>query len=58
MVAEGVKSAPVVVELARNLGVEMPIAEEVLKAVTPGGGGRNAVRGLLRIAAGSESEPG
>lgn len=58
MVAEGVKSAPVVVELARNLGVEMPIAEEVLKALTPGGGGRNAVRGLLRIAAGSESEPG
>jgi glycerol-3-phosphate dehydrogenase (NAD(P)+) len=58
MVAEGVKSAPVVVGLAQQYGVEMPIAEEVLQVVTPGGGGRNSIRGLLRIAAGAESEPG
>jgi glycerol-3-phosphate dehydrogenase (NAD(P)+) len=58
MVAEGVKSAPVVVELARDHGIEVPIAQEVLLAVSPGNRGRNAVRGLLRIAAGAEWEPG
>ena len=28
-VAEGVKSAPVIVELAREVGVNMPIAEQI-----------------------------
>lgn len=47
-VAEGVKSAAVVVELARKHGVEMPIAEEVCAVVTEGRSAVEAYRGLLR----------
>ncbi|MGI9607496.1 MAG: NAD(P)H-dependent glycerol-3-phosphate dehydrogenase [Acidimicrobiales bacterium] len=47
-VAEGVKSAPVVVELGRKHGVELPIAEEVRAVVEEGRSAEDAYRGLLR----------
>lgn len=58
MVAEGVKSAPAVVELAHAHNVTMPIAEEVHGAVTGEIPPERAFRGLLRIAPTSEAEPG
>ena len=47
MVAEGVKAAPVVVELAHQRGVEMPIAEEVDAVLHHGRTAQDAYRGLL-----------
>ncbi len=47
-VAEGVRAAPVVVALARERGVEVPIAEEVRAVVEEGRSARDAYRGLLR----------
>ncbi len=47
-VAEGVKSAPVVVELGRELGVELPIAEEVRAVIEDGLTAREAYRDLLQ----------
>ena len=35
MVAEGVKSSPSVLDLARRHGVEMPITEQVVARVPP-----------------------
>jgi glycerol-3-phosphate dehydrogenase (NAD(P)+) len=58
MVAEGVKSAPTVIELAQEHGVAMPIAEDVFKVVTGISNARGVYRGLLRTTAGAESEPG
>ena len=58
MVAEGVKSAPAVVALAEKFGVDMPIAREVLQVVQGRSTARQAFRGLLRTAAGAESDPG
>lgn len=58
MVAEGVKSAPAVVALSKQYGVEMPIAEDVLRVITANGDAKSAFRGLLRVSAGAESEPG
>jgi glycerol-3-phosphate dehydrogenase (NAD(P)+) len=58
MVAEGVKSAPAVMALAENNGVEMPIARDVYRVVVESGTAKNAFRGLLRVSAGAESEPG
>lgn len=58
MVAEGVKSAPTVIELAREHNVAMPIAEDVFKVVTGASNARGVYRGLLRTTAGAESEPG
>lgn len=46
-VAEGVKSAPVVMSLAEDAGVDMPIAEEVHKVVTGQQTAHEAYRGLL-----------
>ena len=57
MVAEGVKSAPVVMELAYQYGVEMPLAYEVFEVVQGRSTARRAFRGLLRHSAGSEAEP-
>ena len=57
-VAEGVKSAPAVMELANEYGIEMPIATEVYKVLYEGSTVRQAFRGLLRMKVGSESEPG
>jgi glycerol-3-phosphate dehydrogenase (NAD(P)+) len=58
MVAEGVKSVPAVIELAKKYNVEMPIAEEVYQVTQGNSRGRDAFRGLLRVSAGSEAEPG
>ncbi len=58
MVAEGVKSAPAVVALAEQYGVDMPIAREVLQVVQDKSTARQAFRGLLKTAAGAESDPG
>ena len=58
MVAEGAKSAPAVMALAEAYGVEMPIAEDVYRVVSGESTARNAYRGLLRVTAGAESEPG
>jgi glycerol-3-phosphate dehydrogenase (NAD(P)+) len=58
MVAEGAKSAPAVVALAHEHGVSMPIAEEVLRVLTGESNSSRAFRGLLRVLARAESEPG
>ena len=58
MVAEGVKTAPIVMELATEQGLHMPIAEDVHKVVTGKSTAQRAFRGLLRVIAGAESEPG
>ncbi len=58
MVAEGVKSAPAVMALAEQYRIEMPIAQDVYRVLTEGGTARQAFRGLLRVTAGAESEPG
>jgi len=57
-VAEGVKTAKVVMELSRQYGIDMPIASEVYKVLYEGGSAQTAFRGLLRRDVGSESEPG
>ena len=58
MVAEGVKSAPAVMALAKEHDVEMPIASDVYRVVAEGGTATNAFRGLLKVDAGAESAPG
>ncbi len=47
MVAEGVKTASVVMELAEQYGVEMPIAEQVYSVVHEGRPATEAYKGLL-----------
>ncbi len=58
MVAEGVKTSRVVIELAQKYGVEMPIAREVYRVVHEGSTPALAYRGLMRTAPGSEQDPG
>ena len=58
MVAEGVKSAPTVIELAREKGLSLPISEDVYSVITGESNARGVYRGLLRVTAGAESEPG
>lgn len=58
MVAEGVKTCRVVMELADAYGVDMPIAREVYGVVHEGRTAAQAYRGLTRRPPGSESEPG
>jgi glycerol-3-phosphate dehydrogenase (NAD(P)+) len=53
-VAEGVRTVRSVVELAAEVGVRMPIAEEVDAVVNHGRHPRDAYRGLRRVAAQSE----
>ncbi len=53
-VAEGVKTSAVVMELAAQYGVPMPIATEVDAVLNHGQPVREAYRGLLRRAAGHE----
>ena len=53
-VAEGVKSARVVLDLAAELDVETPIAEEVCAVVEDGRPATDAYRGLLRRQIGHE----
>jgi glycerol-3-phosphate dehydrogenase (NAD(P)+) len=54
MVAEGIKTSKVAVELAERYGVDMPIAHEVYGVVHEGHPASEAYRGLLRRAARSE----
>lgn len=58
MVAEGVKTCSVVVELAKEYNIEMPISEEVYRVVNDGYSVRDAFKGLLRSKIGSEADPG
>lgn len=58
MVAEGVKTCGVVIELAQQYGIEMPITQEVYKVVHDGSTVADAFRGLLKSRSGSEAEPG
>lgn len=58
MVAEGAKSAPAVMALAEKYNIDMPIARDVYRVVSGETNARGAYRGLLRTAAGAESEPG
>jgi len=56
-VAEGVKSARIVLELAEEYGVEMPIATEMKACVTEGRSATDAYRGLVARPATSENAP-
>lgn len=58
MVAEGVKTTRVVLELAEQYGVAMPIAREVFGVLYEGATARDAYRGLVRSHPGDEAEPG
>lgn len=55
-VAEGVKTVPVVVALAEDVGVEVPIAAEILKVVRGEQSAVDAYRGLLGRSARHESD--
>jgi glycerol-3-phosphate dehydrogenase (NAD(P)+) len=54
MVAEGIKTSKVVVEVAELYGVEMPIAQEIYQVVHEGRKATDAYRGLLRRDVGAE----
>ena len=58
MVAEGIKTSRVVMELAEEHGVEMPIAHEVFCVCHEGRSPREAFRGLLRTAPTTEMAAG
>lgn len=57
-VAEGVKTAKVVMELAKEYNVRMPISEEIYKVLYEGNTVNEAFRGLIKHEVGSEKEPG
>jgi glycerol-3-phosphate dehydrogenase (NAD(P)+) len=57
-VAEGVKTARSVVEIAEEHGVDVPICREVDAVVNEGRSAAEAYRGLLRIQPGAEHGPG
>lgn len=57
MVAEGVKAAVTVHDLAGRLGLDMPVCHEIYRIVTGEIGAAEAYRGLRRQA-GHEAEPG
>jgi glycerol-3-phosphate dehydrogenase (NAD(P)+) len=58
MVAEGVKSAPTVIALARQYGVAMPIAQDVFDVTQGRKTAREVFLGLLRSGVGAEGEAG
>lgn len=58
MVAEGVKTCGVVVQLADTYGVEMPISQEVNKVINEAATVKQAFRGLLSAKTGTEADPG
>jgi glycerol-3-phosphate dehydrogenase (NAD(P)+) len=58
MVAEGVKTTRVVLELAEKVGVPMPVAREVYGVLYQGETAAQAYRGLVRNKPGDEAEPG
>ena len=57
-VAEGINSSKIVMQFAGDLDIEMPIAREVYKVCHKGSTVQDAFRGLLRMEAGSEADPG
>jgi len=57
-VAEGVKTAKVVMELAKEYTIDMPISKEIYKVLYEGNTVNDAFRGLLKHEVGSEKEPG
>ncbi|QTD38576.1 NAD(P)H-dependent glycerol-3-phosphate dehydrogenase [Polaribacter batillariae] len=57
-VAEGVKTTKVVMELAKDYNVDMPITKEVYKVLYEGNTVFDAFRGLITHEVGSEKEPG
>ncbi len=58
MVAEGVSTSRVVLELAARYGVELPIATEVFGVVHEGRTAQQAYRGLVRRMPGAETDVG
>ncbi len=58
MVAEGVKSAPTVMALGEEYGIEMPITRDVMTVLQGEKSPGQAFRGLLISSVGSEAEPG
>jgi glycerol-3-phosphate dehydrogenase (NAD(P)+) len=58
MVAEGVKTAGTVMELADRHGVEMPICREIARVVSGEETAEESYRGLMLTRPGHESEPG
>ena len=58
MVAEGVKTTRVVLELAERVGIAMPITREVYGVLYEGRSAQEAYRGLVRNKPGDEAEPG
>ncbi len=57
-VAEGVKTAKAVMELAEDYNVDMPISREVYKVLYEGNTVLDAFKGLVKLESGSEQEPG
>ena len=58
MVAEGVKSAPTVIALAKQYGVSMPISQDVFDVIQGNRKAPEVFRGLIRTLAGAESDAG
>ncbi len=56
-VAEGVRSAPVMVEIAKELGICAPIAEQVRACITDGRSAVDAYVGLVQRPAAREVDP-
>ena len=54
MVAEGIKTSSVAMDMAGRLGIEMPIAAEVAAVVKGERGAVEAFRGLRRLVPGAE----
>ena len=57
-VAEGLKTAKVVMELAKKYNVNMPISTEIYKVLYEGNTVNDAFKGLIKHEVGSEQEPG
>jgi glycerol-3-phosphate dehydrogenase (NAD(P)+) len=57
-IAEGVKTTKVVMELAKDYNVDMPITKEVYKVLYEGNTAFDAFKGLITHEVGSEKEPG
>ena len=57
-VAEGVKTAKAVMELADDYNVDMPISREVFKVLYQGNTVYDAFKGLVNLESGDEGEPG
>ena len=58
MVAEGVKTVPVVMDMAEAFDLPMPISAEVHRVIQGRGTPQQAFRGLLRTESGDEADPG